>query len=218
MKKQFAIIGLGRFGTSICKELYHMGHEVLAIDKDEKKVEEANQFATHAIYADATDEASLIKIGIRNFEHVIVAIGEDIQASILCTLHLKDLDVPKVWVKAQNSYHHKVLEKIGADRIFHPEKDMGNRIAEFLTSEKVLDYIDLSADYSIVEILATKKVNGKSLIDLDVRAKYGCTVLAIKQKGKVDVTPNPNDPLHQGDIFVVIGNKRDLRRFQEGAL
>ncbi|RKL68844.1 potassium transporter Trk [Salipaludibacillus neizhouensis] len=218
MKKQFAIIGLGRFGTSICKELYHLGHEVLAIDKNQKKLDEVKGFATHTLNVDGTDESALQKVGIRNFEHVIVAIGEDIQASILCTLHLKDLDVRKVWAKAQNDYHHKVLEKIGADRIFHPEKDMGNRIAEFLTSEKVIDYIDLSAEYSIVEILATNKVNGKTIVDLDVRAKYGCTIIAIKQKGKVDVTPNPMDPLYAGDIIVVIGNKRDLRRFQLNAL
>lgn len=218
MRKQFVIIGLGRFGTSICKELFHLGHEVLAIDKVEKKVKEASQYATHTFLADATDEDALIKLGIRNFEHVIVAIGEDIQASILCTLHLKDLNVPRVWVKAQNNYHHKVLEKIGADRIFHPEKDMGNRIAEFLTSEKVIDYIDLSEKYSIIEVLASKKVNGKTLIDLDVRARFGCTILAIKQKGKVDVTPDPTNMLHEGDILIIIGDKQNLRRFQQYAL
>jgi len=218
MKKQFAIIGLGRFGTSICKELFNLGHEVLAIDKSEKKIENVSEYATHTFLVDATDEAALIKVGIGNFEHVIVAIGDDIQASILCTLHLKDLNIPRVWVKAQNNYHHKVLEKIGADRIFHPEKDMGNRIAEFLTSEKVIDYIDLSPKYSIIEVLASKKVNGKSLVDLDVRARFGCTILAIKQNGKVDVTPDPTEKLSEGDIFIVIGDKQDLKRFQQAAL
>ncbi|MCE7794777.1 TrkA family potassium uptake protein [Salipaludibacillus sp. CUR1] len=218
MKKQFAIIGLGRFGQSVCRELYHLGHEVLAIDKNQKKIEDASSYATHTLLADGTDEAALKQIGIRNFEHVIVAIAEDIQASILCTLHLKDMNVPKVWVKAQNSYHHKVLEKIGADRIFHPEHDMGNRIAQFLTSEKVIDYIDLSADYSIVEVITTSKVEGKSLIELDIRARFGCTILAIKQNGKVNITPNPNDELHKGDILIMIGSKQDLRRFQDEAL
>ncbi|GEL08157.1 potassium channel family protein [Salisediminibacterium halotolerans] len=218
MKKQFAIIGLGRFGSSVCRELHHMGHEVLAIDKNEKKVDALSDVATHTLVADVTDETALQRIGIRNFEHVIVGIGEDIQASILATLHLKDFDVPKVWVKAQNNYHHKVLEKIGADRIFHPEHDMGYRIAEFLTSEKVLDYIDLSSDYSIVEMLATDKINNKSLVELDIRAKYGCTVIAIKKTNKVDVTPNPTEKINKGDILVMIGNKKDLRRFQDGAL
>lgn len=218
MKKQFAIIGLGRFGSSMCRELHHMGHEVLAIDQNPKKVEAMEKFSTHSMTLDTTDEANLIRLGIKNFEYVIVAIGEDIQASILTVLHLKDLNIPEVWVKAQNAYHHKVLEKIGADRIFHPEEEMGNRIAEFLTSEKVLDYIDLSSDYSIVELLATQKIAGKTLVEMDIRAKYGCTVIAIKQKNKVDVTPNPNDVLHQGDILVMIGDKKDLRRFQDGAL
>ncbi|TMW73011.1 potassium channel family protein [Alteribacter natronophilus] len=218
MKKQFVIIGMGRFGSSMCKELHRMNHEVLAIDKDENKLKAIKDYATHTVNADATDEKVLLDAGIRNFDHAIVAIGEDIQASILCTLHLKDFDIRQVWVKAQNDYHHKVLEKIGADRVFHPESDMGQRIAEFLTSEKVIDYIDLSNDYSIVETLATTKVKGKSLADLDIRARYGCTIIAIKQKNKVDVTPHPEDTLNPGDLLVVIGHKNDLRRFQQEAL
>ncbi|WP_026690111.1 potassium channel family protein [Alteribacter aurantiacus] len=218
MKKQFAVIGLGRFGSSVCKELHRMNHEVLAIDNDEFKVNELKNFATHTAVVDATDETSMKKIGIRNFDHVIVAIGEDIQASILCTLILKDFNIKQVWVKAQNDHHHKVLDKIGADKVFHPESDMGERIAEFLTSEKVIDYIDLSDEYSIIESLATEKVKGKSLADLDIRANYGCTIIAIKQKDKVDVTPHPEDTLNPGDLLVVIGHKNDLRRFQKEAL
>ncbi|WP_147802463.1 potassium channel family protein [Alkalicoccus halolimnae] len=218
MKKQFAIIGLGRFGSSISKELYHMGHEVFAIDIDEKKVNAVKDYATSTYVGNGTDEALLTNIGIRNFDHVIVAIGDDIQASILTTLHVKDFDVPNVWVKAQNDYHHKVLEKIGADRIFHPEKEMGSRIAAYLTSDTVLDYIDLSADYSIIEMLATKKIGGKTLISLDPRKNYSCTIIAIKKQGKVDVTPDPSDPIKVGDILILIGDKRDLRRFREGEL
>src|SRR5690554_6571368 len=180
MKKQFAVIGLGRFGSSVCKELYLMNQEVLAIDKSEERIAELTGHATQTAKIDVVDEKALFEIGIKNFDHVIVGIGDDIQASILCTLILKEYGVKNVWVKAQNDHHHKVLQKIGADRIFRPEKDMGNRIAEFLTSEKVIDYIDLSKDYSIIEILATEKVEGKSLIDLDASRKYGCTILAIK--------------------------------------
>jgi trk system potassium uptake protein TrkA len=218
MKKQFAIIGMGRFGSSICRELYHMGHEVIAIDTDEKKLSLARSFTTETFVGNGTDESFLEKIGIRNFDHVIVAIGDDIQASILTTLHVKDQNVPNVWVKAQNDYHHKVLDKIGADRIFHPEKEMGSRIAAYLTSDTVLDYIDLSADYSIIEMLATKKVAGKTLIELDPRKRYGCTVIAVKQKHQVDVTPDPAEPIKEGDILILIGDKRDLRRFREGEL
>jgi trk system potassium uptake protein len=218
MRKQFAVIGLGRFGSSICKELYHMGHEVFAIDTDEKKIAAVKDYSTYTFVGNGTDEALLEKVGIRNFNYVIVAIGDDIQASILTTLHVKDHNVPNVWVKAQNNYHHKVLEKIGADRVFHPEKEMGSRIAAYLTSDTVLDYIDLSADYSIIEMLATKKISGKTLIELDPRKNYGCTIIAIKQLDKVDVTPDPAAPIQKGDILIMIGDKRDLRRFREGEL
>lgn len=156
--KQFAVIGLGRFGGSICKELHRMGHEVLAVDINEEKVNAYASYATHAVIANATEENELLSLGIRNFEYVIVAIGANIQASTLTTLLLKELDIPNIWVKAQNYYHHKVLEKIGADRIIHPEKDMGVKIAQSLSDENVLNYIDLSDEYSIVELLATRKL------------------------------------------------------------
>ncbi|MFA9557276.1 TrkA family potassium uptake protein [Evansella sp. AB-rgal1] len=215
MKKQFAVIGIGRFGGSICRELYLMNHEVLAIDHREEKIKNISPYATHTVVGSGTNEKLLKEVGIRNFEYVIVAIGDNIQASILCTLLLKEFEVKNVLVKAQNDYHHKVLSKIGADRIFQPEKDMGLRVAEFLSSEKVIDYIDLSPEYSILEILATKKVNGQTLVNLDTRAKYGCTILAIIHNKKVDVTPQPTDALQEGDIMVIIGEKRNLRRFQE---
>ncbi|MBB5172259.1 potassium channel family protein [Texcoconibacillus texcoconensis] len=218
MRKQFAVIGLGRFGSSVCHELNEMNHEVLAIDNDEQKVDKLSKHATQAIVADGTDEKMLKNIGIRNFDHVIIAIGEDIQASILCTLILKEMNIKQVWVKAQNDYHHKVLDKIGADKIFHPEHDMGQRIAEFLTSEKVIDYIDLSEDFSIIEIIATKKVIGKTLAEMDVRAKYGCTILAIKHSKGVNVTPNADETIKEGDLLVVIGHKNDLKRFQRDGI
>ncbi|WP_332698677.1 potassium channel family protein [Halalkalibacter lacteus] len=214
-KKQFAVIGLGRFGGSVCKELYKMGHQVLAIDLNETKVNEFTAFSTHAVVANSTDEKALQSLGIRNFEYVIVAIGDNIQSSILTTLVLKEMDVNNVWVKAQNIYHHKVLDKIGADRIIHPEQDMGIRIAQHLASEKIVDYIELSDEYSIVELLATKKIDNRSLIDLHVRAKYGCTILAIKRGEEINVSPLPKDMIYQKDILIVIGHKNDLKRFEE---
>ncbi|WP_332697674.1 potassium channel family protein [Halalkalibacter lacteus] len=217
-KKQFAVIGLGRFGGSICKELYNMGHQVLAIDVRDEKVNEFAPFATHAVIANTTDEKALQSLGIGNFEYVIVAIGDDIQTSILTTLLLKEMNVPNVWVKAQNSYHHKVLEKIGADRIIHPEQDMGIRIAQHLTSEKIVDYIELSEEYSIVELLATSKIHNKSLVDLNVRAKYGCTILAIKRGETVHVSPVPNEVIYEKDLLIVIGHKNDLKRFEEDGM
>ncbi|WP_332634972.1 potassium channel family protein [Halalkalibacter flavus] len=214
-KKQFAVIGLGRFGGSVCKELYRMGHQVLAIDNREQKVTEFAQHSTHSVIADSTDEKALQSLGIRNFEYVIVAIGDNIQSSILTTLVLKEMEVENVWVKAQNAYHHKVLEKIGADRIIHPEHDMGIRIAQHLTSEKIVDYIELSNEYSIVELLATNKVHHRSIIDLDVRARFGCTILAVKHGEEINVSPLPDDMIYVNDVLIVIGHKRDLKRFEE---
>ncbi|MBL3648469.1 potassium uptake protein KtrA [Bacillus vallismortis] len=212
--KQFAVIGLGRFGGSICKELHRMGHEVLAIDINEEKVNAYASYATHAVIANATEENELLSLGIRNFEYVVVAIGANIQASTLTTLLLKEFDIPNIWVKAQNHYHHKVLEKIGADRIIHPEKDMGVKIAQSLSDENVLNYIDLSDEYSIVELLATRKLNSKSITDLNVRTKYGCTILAIKHHGDIRLSPAPEDIIHEQDCLVIMGHKKDIRRFE----
>lgn len=218
MKKQFAVIGLGRFGGSICKELYSMGHEVLAIDTDEDKVNNFSKYSTHAVVANTTDENALLSLGIRNFEYVIVAIGDDIQASILCTLLLKDLNVKHVWVKAQNNYHHKVLEKIGADRIIHPEHDMGVRIAHYLVSEKIIDYIELSPNYSIMELIASQKVSNRTITELDIRAKYGCTIFGIKRGDEVIITPFPEQEILQNDILILIGHNNDLKKFENEGL
>lgn len=215
MRKQFAVIGLGRFGSSVSKELYQLGHDVLAIDINEDKVNDMIDHSTQAVIANATDENALQSLGIRNFEYVIVAIGDDIQTSILCTLVLKELGVPHVWVKAQNEYHHRVLEKIGADRIVHPEQDMGVRLAQHLVSEKIIDYIELSEEYSIVELIASEKVVNRSLAELDVRARYGCTILAIKRGNDINISPSPVDNIMKDDVLIVIGHKDDLKRFEE---
>ncbi|MDE5412715.1 potassium channel family protein [Alkalihalobacterium chitinilyticum] len=215
MRKQFAVIGLGRFGSSVCKELYKLGHDVLAIDNNEEKVNNMTDHSTHSVIASGTDESALHSLGIRNFDYVIVAIGDNIQSSILCTLILKELGVSNVWVKAQNYYHHRVLEKIGADRIVHPEQDMGIRIAQHLVSEKIVDYIELSDEYSIIEVIATEKVSNKSLDQLNVRAKYGCTILAIKRGNDINISPFPSEMIELNDILIVIGHKNDLKRFEE---
>ncbi|WP_059102709.1 potassium channel family protein [Shouchella shacheensis] len=218
MRKQFAVIGLGRFGTSVCSELYKLGHEVLAVDRNEKKVEDAIAFSTRAIIAESTDEKALQSIGINNFSYVIVAIGDHIQASILTTLILKEFEVENVWVKARNHHHHRVLEKIGADRIIHPEHDMGIRIAHSLDSEKVIDYIELSMDHSIVELKASKKISGKTLAGLNIRKKYGCTILGIKTGDKLNISPMPDDEISENDVLIVVGENKDLKRFEKDGI
>ncbi|MBT2583181.1 TrkA family potassium uptake protein [Planococcus sp. ISL-109] len=165
MKKQFVVIGLGRFGSSICKELYKLGHDVMAIDSSPERVDPIRNFASHAA----------------------VAIGDNLQTSVLCTLLLKEIGVPIVWVKAKDLQHQMILEKVGADRVIQPEREIGIRIAHHMDSEKTIDYIDLSEDYSIIELVASNKLNDQTLMELDIRAKFQCTVLAIKRGETVGI-------------------------------
>lgn len=218
MKKEFVVIGLGRFGGSIVNELVELDADVMAIDISQEKVDEFAQIATQAVAADTTDESALRSLGIRNFEHVVVAIGENIQASILTTLILKEIGVKRITVKAQNDYHEKVLRKIGADQVVHPERDMGKRIANNMVSNNILDYLELSDEYSIVEIQANEKLAGSTLIDLDIRAKYGVNIVAIKRASQILVSPAAIEEIELNDILIVIGSDLDIHRFEKKAL
>lgn len=215
MKREFAVIGLGRFGGSICEELSEEGMKVLAIDCSEAKVNEFKNIATYAVIADSTDEQTLKDLGIKNVDHVIVAIGDNIQASILTTVILADIGVEKITVKAQNDYHEKILNKIGAHHVVHPERDMGKRLAHSLISSNILDYLELSEDYSMVEVMAGKKMLGKSLIELDIRAKFGCNVVAIKHGKDMNVSPRANYQIQGDDVLIVIGADKDISKFEK---
>ncbi|SFF57417.1 trk system potassium uptake protein TrkA [Halobacillus alkaliphilus] len=218
MKKEFAVIGLGRFGGSICRELIREGMHVLALDLDEDKVNEYRDIASHAVIADSTDENVLRELGLRNIDHVIVAIGDNIQASMLTTLMLEEMGIKKITVKAQNDYHEKILNKIGADHIVHPERDMGKRIAHNIISNNILDYIELSDDHSVVEVIAGSKLSGQSLIELDIRAQYGCNVVAIKRGKEINVSPMATEEIVEGDILIVIGADKDISRFEKNLI
>ncbi|MFV9511135.1 potassium channel family protein [Tepidibacillus sp. LV47] len=215
MGKQFAVIGLGRFGLSVAKTLHELDYEVLAIDKDGERIQENMNQVTHVVQADSTDEMALKSLGIRNFDVVVVAIGQDIQASILTTLILKELGVETIVVKAQNQLHAKVLYKIGATKVVFPERDMGQRVAHNLVTPNILDYIELSDEYSIVEIIASEKLSGKSLVELNIRARFGCNVMAIKNQDKINIAPSAKDIIYEGDVLVVIGHNNDLKKFQD---
>lgn len=214
-ERTFAIIGMGRFGSSVAKTLYEMGFEVMAIDSCEERIQESIQYTTYAVQADTTDEQALKELGIRNFDAVVVAIGEDIQASMLTTLVLKELGVKHITVKARNELHGKVLYKVGADRVVFPERDMGSRVAHNLVSPNILDFIELAEDYSIVEVVAGEKMNGKSLLDLKIRAKFGINVMAIKSGSHINIAPQAGDMIQANDILVVVGGNHDLKRFEE---
>jgi len=215
MSKQFAVVGLGRFGSSVAKTLFDLNHDVLAIDMDEERIQDNVNNVTHAVQADSTDEKALSALGIRNFDTVVVSIGQNIQASILTTLILKELGVETIVVKAQSQLHAKVLYKIGATKVIFPERDMGVRVAHSLVTPNILDFIELSEEYSIVEIISSEKMADKTLIELDIRARFGCSVMAIKYGNEINVAPNATDKIRFGAVLVVVGSNKDLKRFED---
>ncbi|MBT9169177.1 MAG: Ktr system potassium uptake protein A [Syntrophomonadaceae bacterium] len=214
--RQFAVIGIGRFGASVAAKLYEMGYDVLAIDTSESRIDGIVDRVTHAVVADSTSETALKSLGISNFDVVIVAIGQDIQASILTTLVLKEMGVKQIVTKALTEQHGKVLQKIGADRIVFPERDMGIRVANNLAVTNVLDFIELSPNFSIVEFIATDKMVGKSLKELDLRARFGVNVLAIRTAdNNISVSPSASDKIEAGDLLIMVGENTSLQRMCE---
>ena len=217
-KKQFVIFGLGRFGMSVATTLSEAGYEVMAVDKNEEVIQEVSSIVTHAVQADATDADTLRSLGIRNFDIAVVAIGRDIQASIMVTLLLKEMGITYVVAKASSDLHEKVLNKLGADRVISPEQDMGVRIATNLMSGNIMDYIQLSEDYSVVEIIALPEWKGKTIRELNMRDKYGINIIAIERDKKITITPGADFILHQKDILVVVGSNKKIQDLEPGTI
>lgn len=211
--KQFAVIGLGRFGTSVAVTLTTMGYEVLAIDNDEDRVNGIVEEVTHAVQVDALDEHALKAVGIRNFDVVVVAIGHEVQASILVTVMLKEMGVGKVVAKAQTALHGKVLERVGADKVVYPERDMGVKVAHALVSKNIMDQISLSPEYSLVEMVAPPQFVNKTLVESGARQKYGVSILAIRRDKDMIISPNATQMIREGDVLVVIGKGEKLQKF-----
>ena len=208
--KQYIVIGCGRFGASVATTMHLLGHQVMAIDKSEDKIQTIADKVTHAAILDVTDEQSLRALGLGNFDVAIIAIGSDIRASIMATLIAKEHGVSHVVCKATDELQAKVLYKIGADRVVFPERDMGVRVAHNIVSDNILDHIELDPEYSIVEIVTPTNWIGKTLIELDLRAKYEITVLAIKTGKTIKVTPSPEEELKDGSILVIIGENAKI--------
>lgn len=213
-RKQFVVIGLGRFGSSVAETLCNVGHEVMVIDKDEDLIQDISDKVTHAVQLDATDENALKNLGLRNFDVAVVTIGSNIQASVMATLLVKELGVKYIIAKGNSDLHAKVLYKIGADKVILPEKDMGVRVAHNLVSESILDFIELSPDYSIMEIQALKEWRNKTVRELKLRSRYGINVMAIKKGNDINLSPSPDDVIHEEDILVAIGSADDLSRLE----
>jgi trk system potassium uptake protein len=213
--KQFAIIGLGRFGASVAIALFKAGHEVLAIDASAERVQKFSTEVTHVVQADTTDEGALKALGIRNFDVVVVAIGENVQANVMTTLSLKEMGVKYIVAKARNEMHGKMLAKIGADRVVYPERDMGIRVAHNLVSTNVLDYIELSPDLSLVEVTTPQELIGKSLAEANLRAQYGINVIAIKRSSQLILPPLPSEKIAAQDVLIVVGGNTGINKLEE---
>lgn len=220
--KQFAVIGLGRFGFSVARTLTEQGYQVLAIDKDEELVQEAAEFVTEAVQVDSTDDKALKAIGITNADVAVVAIGTNLEASILTTLILKDLGMQKIIARAVTDEHGKVLEKVGATKVVFLERDMGVRIANSLISPSIIEHIYLSPEFSIMETVSPKEFVGKSIGDLEVRTRYGLNIIGIRSKeqpGKniceLNIAPKADYVIKDGDIFILLGSNDNLEKFKQ---
>ncbi len=213
--KSFIVVGLGRFGSQAAKRLCQQGCEVLAIDTNNELVQHVSDDVTQAVVGDARDKEVLKALGAKDFDCAIVAIGDSLADSVLATMNLKELGVPYIVCKAHDETHREVLKKLGADRVVIPEKENADRLAKSLSSLNVLDYIELSEDYGIIEVPAPTPWQDKSLIELNVRAKLGVNILAIKRNGEITVSPAADFRIAQGDILVVLGDSAALTAVQK---
>ena len=216
-KKDFVVFGLGKFGASVAQTLAKNDYDVLAIDINEEVVQDIADRVTHAVQADVTDQEALSALGVRNFDVAIIAISNNMQASIMATILAKEMGVPYILAKAQNDIHKRVLEKVGADTVVFPEREIGVRIANSLISERFVDYIELSEDYSIAEISSMEEWDGKSLIELNLRSTYGMNVIGIRKGEDIVITPRPTEVLTKGDVLVVIGRNDHIQKFSDRA-
>lgn len=213
--KSCIVIGLGRFGSEVARELCHLGCEVLAIDVSSDLVSQIANDVTHAVVADGQDKEVLRALGAREFECGVIAIGDDLAASVLVTMNLKELGVSQVICKAYDETHRRVLEKLGADRVVIPEHEQADRLARSLSSHNVLDYIELSEEYGIIEVPAPASWKGKSLKELNVRAALGVNILAIRRGGQINVSPGADFAFGDQDIVVVLGDSVALKKVQK---
>lgn len=214
MKKSIAVLGLGRFGSAVARTLRDLGHDVLGVDANQELVDMLSGELTHTVVCDCTDEETLRSLGLRNFDIAVVAIGHDVQASILAVVLLKEIGVPMVVAKAANELHGRTLEKVGADKVVYPERDMGSRVAHSLLTGSVMDYIELSPEYTIMEVATPARLVGKTLRDMNLRSRFGITVMAIKRGERINAAPLATDAVQAGDVLVLLGSNDSVRQLE----
>ena len=210
--KQFIVAGLGRFGSSLATTLTNKGHNVLAIDKNKEKVQKLSNLVTHAVEADISNKSVITNLGISNFDVAIVSIGNDIQVKVLATIIFRELGVPYIVAKAEDKLQGNVLTKVGADKVVYPERDMGMKIANNLMSPNVFDYIELSSNYSIMELPVSDFMVDQTLSNMNFRSKYNVNVVAIKRDNNINLSPGAEDHLQKDDSLIIIGRNEDIMK------
>lgn len=212
--KSFAVIGCGRFGSSVAKTLFELGNKVLVVDKDPNIIDEISEYVTEAVVADAKKELDLSRLKLSKYDVVIVSIGSNMEASILATLLVKELGSKNIVAQAQSELHGRILIRNGADKVVFPEMDMGAKVAHNLTSSNVLEYIQLSPDFSIMEFSVLGDWDGRSISELRLRNKYGINVIAVKRQDEVIPSPEPDFILQHYDILVIIGSDEKIKELE----
>ncbi|GMT42002.1 MAG: potassium transporter Trk [bacterium] len=217
--KRFAVLGLGKFGFYLARKLFENGHEVIAVDVDKEVVQNVKDYSTQAIIADATNKETLISLGIEEVDTAVVSLGTRMDHSILVTLHLKEIGLKEVVVKAITEDHRKILEIIGATQVIFPERDMAEKLALNLSSRNILDYLELSPGFSIMELAPPSGFIGKTIKDLQLRNVYGVQVIAIKEliPERMNLVPAPDTVIKESDILIVMGSDEALRSIEEKA-
>ncbi len=208
--KSFLVFGLGRFGSSLARSLCEQGQQVMAVDANEENVQNIAPYVTEAVQLDATDEAALATLDVNSFDGAVVSIGENVRDSVLICVLLKEMGIPHLIAKANDELHAKVLRKIGVDRVVFPERDMGERVAKSIVTPGVLDLMQLGDDFQIVEIRTPARWAGNTLIGLNVRRKYGISILAVHRNGSYMVSPSADLQLEADDTLLVIGKEEDI--------
>ncbi|WP_251440252.1 potassium channel family protein [Veillonella intestinalis] len=211
-RKTIGIIGLGRFGGTLAKQVAALGHEVCGIDIDEKVVQKVAPFLTHSMVADFSDEETIRSLHLQEFDVVVIAIGDDLKAKLLSAMVLKELKAPYVVAKASSDMESKLLERVGVDLVIFPEMNMADRLAQMLTREYIVDYFQLSQDIGLVEMNTPEFMVGQSLVELSLRSRYGINVVAIKRDKEVLAPPEPKEPLKKDDLLILIGRNEDITK------
>lgn len=211
-RKSIGIIGLGRFGGTLAKQVTGLGHEVYGVDRDEKVVQKIAPYIAQSVIADFTDEDTVRELHLETLDVVVIAIGEDMNAKLLTAMVLQEIGCPYIVAKASTAIESKLLKKVGVDLIVYPEMDMAERVAQMLTGDHIVDYFQLSKDIGIVEIRTPQFMVDKNLKELELRKQYGVNIVALKRDNQIIATPDPNDRLRATDMLIVIGRNEEITK------